>query len=198
MGTRSGTAEFFLLDSRIERKPSTIGTPEATYLSRAQLDWLKGALKASKAHFKVILNSVPITHFPPPLWGVQNDRWQAYVPQREELLDFIVDEGVEHVLFVAGDFHLGLVMRVEKEGPRRRLWEVAAGPGGNSGNPLALVWESPENRPIAFPKEQFTYCAGVPAVTLLELDPRANTARVKFIDPATDEVRFEQVLTEDV
>lgn len=192
-----GTAEFFLLDCRTERRPSTLGTPDATYVSRAQLDWLKGALKASKAHFKVVLNSVPITLFPPPLWGVQNDRWQAYEGQRNELLDFITEEPIEHVLFVSGDFHLGLVMRVEKAGPRRRLWEIAAGPGGNSGNPLALVWESPDNREVAFPADQFAYCGGVPAATTLELNPKDSTVRVKFIDPATDEVRFEQVLTED-
>jgi alkaline phosphatase D len=191
-----GTAEFFLLDCRTERKPSTIGTPDATYLSRAQMDWFKGALKASKAHFKVVLNSVPITRFPPPLWAVQNDRWQAYEAQREELLNFIVDENIEHVLFMSGDFHLGLVMRVEKEGPRRRMWEIAAGPGGNSGNPLSLVWESPANRPVGFPKEQFAYCGGIPAVTTVALNPKDNTVTVKFIDPTTEEVRFEQVLSE--
>jgi alkaline phosphatase D len=191
-----GTAEFFLLDCRTERKPSTIGTPDAQYLSRAQLDWFKGALKASKAHFKVVLNSVPITRFPPPLWGVQNDRWQAYEAQREELLNFIVDENIEHVLFMSGDFHLGLVMRIEKEGPRRRMWEIAAGPGGNSGNPLSLVWESPDNRPIAFPRGQFVYCGGTPAATTVALNPKDNTVTVKFIDPVTEEVRFEQVLTE--
>ena len=41
------TAEFFLLDGRSERKPSTRGRADATYLSRAQLDWLKAGLAAS-------------------------------------------------------------------------------------------------------------------------------------------------------
>lgn len=171
--TWGGTAELFILDCRTERKPSTIGTPEATYLSRAQMDWLKGALKQSGAHFKVICNSVPITLFPPPLWGVQNDRWQAYEAQREELLSFIIDEPIDHVLFLSGDFHLGLVMRVEKTGQRRRLWELSCGPGGNSGNPLSLVWESPENREIAFPREQFAYCGKRSSVRRARSPPAA-------------------------
>ncbi len=191
-----GTAELFLLDCRTERRPSTIGTAEATYVSRAQLEWLKGALEQSSAHFKIVLNSVPITLMPPPLWGNQNDRWQGYAAQRDELLSFIVEREVRNVWFLSGDFHMGLVMRVEKEGPRNRLWEIACGPGGNGNNPLALVWDSPQNREVAFPKAQFEYASGQVAATLLTFDPKDDSVRVRFVDPDTESVRYDAVLRE--
>ena len=46
---------------------------------------------------------VPITNMPPPLWGNQNDRWQGYPPQREELLNHIIDADVRNVVFISGD-----------------------------------------------------------------------------------------------
>jgi alkaline phosphatase D len=71
------TVEFFMLDCRSERRPSTaddpgadppIISPDSVYLSAEQMDWLTGALAASPATFKLVLNSVPLTIFPNPPW----------------------------------------------------------------------------------------------------------------------------------
>lgn len=178
------TAEFFVLDCRMERKPSTRETPQAQYLSRAQMDWLKAGLKDSPCHFKVLCNSVPIANMPPPLWGAQAERWQGYAAAREELLGFIDAQALKNVWFLSGDFHLGLVMRVEATGPRRRLIEIAAGPAGNI-NPLSLVLEPGQdaNKKLAFPPEQFVFAGGGFLTTTLTFDPRADTVRVVFTDP---------------
>lgn len=175
------TAEFFVLDCRTERKPSTRETPQAQYLGRAQMDWLKAGLKDSPCHFKVLLNSVPISDMPPPLWGGQAERWQGYPAAREELLGFIDANGVKNAWFVSGDFHLGLVLRVERGTLRSRLLEVVAGPAAHI-NPLALVLEpGPEaNRAIAFPPEQVLFASGGFNATTLTFDPKADTVRVVF------------------
>ncbi|MBS1150254.1 MAG: Phosphodiesterase/alkaline phosphatase [Myxococcaceae bacterium] len=192
------TAEFFLLDSRMERKPSTRETAQAQYLSREQMDWLKAGVKNSPCHFKVLINSVPISLMPAPLWGAQAERWQGYLAAREELLGFLDTEDIRNVWFVSGDFHLGLVMRVEREGKRRRLIEIAAGPAGHV-NPLALVLEpgqDPANKKLAFPPDQFLFAGSGFLTTTLTFDPKADTVRVVFADPKKAEPTiYDQTLT---
>lgn len=190
------TAEFFVLDCRMERKPSTRATNDAQYISRAQMDWLKAGLKASPCHFKVLLNSVPITNMPEPLWIGQGDRWQGYVAAREELLGFIDAQDLQNVWFVSGDFHVGLIMRVEREGPRRRLWEITAGPAGNI-NPLWYLLEPGQesNRRIAFPADQFLFAGSEFLTTQLTFDPKANTVRVVYTNPAKGETVGDHTLT---
>ncbi len=189
------TAEFFALDCRTERRPSTRLTEEATYLSPEQLAWLTRRLEASTAHFKVLLNSVPIATFPPQVWGFIDDRWQGYAAQRAQLLSFIADKGIPNVWFLTGDFHMGMVHRVDRQGPDRALWEIAVGPGGNANNPVALLWDSSkENRDLAFPPGQFEYVSGAPAATTLLFDPAADSVTVRFLDPTSGAVLFDRAL----
>lgn len=191
------TAEFFLLDIRTERKPSTRETPQAQFISPEQLAWLTQGLQASPCHFKVVLTSVPITLMPGPSWGGQADRWQGYVAQREALLGFIESNAITNVWFVSGDIHSGTIMRVEKSGPRAGMYEVTVGPAGNI-NPLNLVLEPGQeaNKPVVFPPNQFLYAGGNFQATTLTFDPKANTVRVVFIDPkAGDAVTCDQTLT---
>lgn len=131
------TAEFFILDVRMERKPSTRETADAQMISPAQLAWLKQALLDSPCHFKVILTSIPITQLPPPSWGGSADRWEGYAAQREKVLGFIDEHALDNVWFLSGDIHVGTIMRVEKVGPRRKYFEICAGPAGNI-NPLTF------------------------------------------------------------
>lgn len=179
------TVEFFLLDCRLERKPSTRETGAAQFISPEQLAWLQQALTASPCHFKVVMNSTPIGDMPPPLWGGQADRWQGYAAQRDALFGWLEASGLENVWFVSGDFHLGLVHRVDRTGPRRKYVEVCAGPAGNT-NPLTLVLEPGQeaNAKIAFPPDQFLYAGGNFQATLLTFDPLADTVRVRFMDPS--------------
>lgn len=121
------TAEVFVLDCRSERRPS-----EDVYISAEQMAWLKAGLSASTAVWKVIANSVPISVMPPILASQAYDRWEGYPAQRDELLDHVVDEGIEGVLFVSGDLHQSSLSRVDPSGPRARIFEVQAGPSGAS------------------------------------------------------------------
>lgn len=192
------TAEFFLLDCRMERLPSTRETPDAQFISPAQLEWLQQGLLNSPAHFKVVLTSIPMTLLPGPSWGGQADRWQGYVAQREKVLGFIESNGIANVWFVSGDIHSGCIMRVEKTGFRAGLYETTVGPAGNI-NPLNLVLEPGQeaNRPIVFPPSQFLYASGEFQATTFTFDPKANTVRIQFIDPKKgDAVTCDQTLTQ--
>lgn len=178
------TAELFVLDCRSERRPSTAASDHPIYVSSEQMAWLKRALAESRARFKVILNSVPIARFPvSPPWSQPFDRWEGYAAQREELLSFIAEAPVDNVWFVAGDFHLGLVHRLEVGGRDSRLWEIAVGPG----------CQVPRD-PATLSSPQILHLSAENAYTTLELDPSANTVRVRYVSEAGD-VLFDQALT---
>jgi alkaline phosphatase D len=174
------TLELIVLDCRTERRPSTRATERPVYVGEAQMAWLKDRLKNSPCRFKVVVNSVPMTRMP-ELWPPP-DRWQGYAAQRAEVLTFLQDEGIEDVWFLAGDFHVGFVGRVEPTGPLRRTWEVAVGPGGNLGNPLGFLATQDDLREQVFPADQFVYGRGELAATTVTFDPLRGEVRVRFVD----------------
>jgi alkaline phosphatase D len=140
---RHGKAvELFVLDCRTERDPAT-----NRYLSRAQLDWLKQGLAASDATWKLIANSVPMVSFESPAWDIPRilgDRWEGHPEQRAELLDFLVDQEVEGVLFLSGDVHCAMIAHVDATGPRGRFLDLVCGPGGSTLNVVAPFLMSPQ------------------------------------------------------
>ena len=192
------TAEFFVLDCRSERQPDTRKTPEAAYLSRAQMDWLKAGLSASQATWKVILNSVPMTNWPEPVI-LESDRWEGYEAQRQELIDHLLADDLEGVLVVAGDFHCGSVGRIEPQGPARKYYEVLVGPGGNGGNPIAYLYQvgSEAERAQIFEPDQFAFLHHGMSTTTLTFDGASKSVGIRFVDPESGEERFSAVLYTD-
>lgn len=189
------TLEIFALDCRTERRPSTRESTAPVYVSEEQMTWLKEGLRNSTAHFKVVLNSVPITRMP-DLWAMRGDRWQGYDAQRSELLAFLESEDVQNVWFIAGDFHMGFVSRVEVTGFGRNVFEAAVGPGGNLGNPLGYLASREEYREDVFPADQFFYGEGRIAATTLAFDPLRDLVRVRYLD-AEGTVLFDQEIAKD-
>ncbi len=174
------TAEFFVLDSRGERKPSTVLSADNVYVSAEQLAWLKAGLKASTAVFKVVLNSTPISDF--GFSGVTFDTWVNYPSQRREILKYIEDEAISGVLWISGDHHFASVGKVTgalQLGPGKNAWEVLAGPGAQTSNPLYVGLNAlPSRWPVA---------TGTNNYTRFEFDPAAGTVRVVFINGDGDE-----------
>ena len=179
------TAEIFVLDSRSERKPSTAKSDKPIYIGLEQMAWLKAGLKSSKAHFKVLLNSVPITEM--PIWYLsKSDRWQGYEKQRDELLGHIADTGINNVWFLSGDFHLSFVARVGNKGAGKDLYEIAVGPGANL-NPLGI--------PALFPASQFLHMsATIEVATTLTFDPATNEVHVRYIQASNGKVLYDKKL----
>ncbi len=165
------TAELFVLDCRSERNHAT-----KEYLSRAQMDWLKAGLAASPATFKLILNSVPISSYPGAFFQLlAKDRWEGWPEQRRELLEFIDTSPIEGVLWLTGDFHMGVAGRVSREGVGATQVEIAAGPAGQGANPSPSYPSPP----------QFDFATAWNNVVVLDLDPASRTARVQFLDGGT-------------
>jgi alkaline phosphatase D len=191
------TLEVFVLDSRTERKPTTRNFGGATYISPEQLAWLQRRLLDTTARFKVILSSVPITNMP-PLWISEDDRWEGYQAQRDQLLGFIDENNIRNVWFLAGDFHVGFAGRVEPSGDWARMWEVAVGPGASGSNPLTALSDGGLLDPeLVFPSGQFAYGSGrTQVLTTLTFDPRRDEVRVYFEDVTTGEVLFDEALSE--
>jgi len=161
-------ADVFVLDGRGERDG------EAQYLSREQMDWLKAGLLASTARFKLIMNSVPVTDYAPIFaQALVRDRWQGYPEQRSEILDHIVANELEGVLWITGDFHMCTASRLDPiEGVAADLWEVMVGPGGSFLNIAAQLVEPNDQFPVIFAE----YCS-----TLIHLDPGTGAVRVEWI-----------------
>ncbi len=198
------TAEIIVTDLRTERRPSTIGTADPVFISDEQMAFIKDRLMNTTAHFKLVFSSVNITNMPNVGWDASfafNDRWEGYGAQREELLDFIVDGGIDDVFFLAGDIHTGFVGRLEPEGtsPYDRMWEITVGPGASGDNPLGSLLEMGIlGMNDVFPCDQFVFGHGRTQVaTFLELDPLADTIRVRFVDALTSEVMFDEVLQQE-
>lgn len=165
------TAEFFVLDGRGERKPSTrTGSDPQIYLSREQLDWLKAGLKSSTAKFKVIMNSVPVTDFGFSVFT--GDGWVSYPQQRTEILSWIELETITGVLWISGDHHFASVGAVSFNGRGANALEVLAGPGGQSANVAYLGLRPP----------RWPFATGTNNYTTFELNPATGKVRVTFLD----------------
>lgn len=212
------TLELFVLDCRSERLPSTRRTDNPIYLGEEQLEWFKQGLRDSPCHFKVVLNSVPMAKMPMPThgpWGIEDDRWDGYDPQRveggcgpvkdpecydtdrwdgvriqrREILDWIDEHEIENVVFLSGDFHVGFVAYISpnRPGVSGRTLDIAVGPSANF-NPLgALIEADVVEREYVFPDEQFLYAFWLDqASTFVRFDPETNSIRVEFIDARPD------------
>ena len=135
---RYGPVELWVLDCRGERDADA-----GHYISPKQLRWLKDGLSSSDAVWKVIANSVPITNMP-LAWDFGNaqlDRWEGFpnCTQRDQLLDHITETGISGVFFISGDLHQTTLGRLEPEGPRSKIFETLAGPGGSFKNIAAQL-----------------------------------------------------------
>lgn len=165
------TAEVFVLDCRSERSRS-----RNEYVSRAQLDWLKSGLAASTAVFKLVLNSVPITNYPGAFFqAFAPDRWEGFPDQRREVLEFIDTTPISGLLWLTGDFHMGVAGRVSRDGVGSKQVELAAGPAGQFANPSLSYPSGP----------QFDFSSAVNNAVVLDLDPATTSARVQFLDGGT-------------
>ena len=175
------TAEFIILDCRTERLPS-----QGQYLGPEQMAWLKQRLTDSPCHFKIILNSVPITNMP-NLWDLlAYDRWEGYPEQRSELLGFINDQAIRNVWFLGGDLHTCFVGQIQpgSDGVLAKMREIAV-TGGNT-NPLGNF----------LPDQQYPFHSSDPHAVVLTFDPAADEVLVRFIDPETGEDAYAETLTQ--
>ena len=100
-----GGVDFFVLDGRTYRDSTRLpDTPSKTMLGVRQKAWLKRELKASTAPFKVLACGSGWSSAENESGG---DSWAVYRSERDEIFDFIRDEGIEGIVCISGDTHMG-------------------------------------------------------------------------------------------
>lgn len=141
---RYGPLEVFLLDHRSYRganstnRQTTPGDPSAL-MGAAQVAWLKRALVASTATWKVMASSLPIglvvRDFPDFFEAVaQGDPGGPLGRELEiaDLLRFIRDENIDNVVWITGDVHYAAAHHYDPARARfsefSPFWEFVAGP----------------------------------------------------------------------
>lgn len=174
------TAEFFILDVRGERLKKTrltasgAANPDAQIISKAQMDWLKAGLSASKAVFKFVVTS---KYFSGPNDVDNDDSWAGYAAQRNELMNHIVNNDLAGVWFLTGDVHKGIIEKIQPSGAAARIREIYMGPSGSGGDPRpeATVCNGAGQREVFL---------DVRSYTRLRADPIGKTLEVEFIGEA--------------
>src|SRR5262245_53941074 len=146
-----GDVEFFLLDNRFHRYPNRYPpTPDKAMFGREQLEWLKQALVASRAAFKVIVSGGQ-------LWNPRNqyESFFSYPAEQRALAEWLVERRIEGVLFLSGDRHFSELLRHERPGTYP-LFELTSSPltAGPFRDAPADERENPELVPGTFVTER--------------------------------------------
>jgi alkaline phosphatase D len=135
-----GNAELFLLDERQYRDdqpcgdqfgttncPEGIADQGRTMLGPEQKRWFTEGLASSRATWKLVGNQVMFMSLDVPAGNALNpDQWDGYAAEREELMRFLIDRGIEDVAVVTGDIHTFFAGQVTPSGAEPDLAGAAA------------------------------------------------------------------------
>lgn len=119
-----GLLDVFMIDARLydrdrfatDAADTLYGSPFAKMLGPDQLNWLNSELAASSAQWKIIGNQLMMGHFR----AITNDplvfeNWDGYPVEREQFLDNIINNNIDNVVVVTGDFHCSFALDIAKE-----------------------------------------------------------------------------------
>ena len=108
---RFSDAEFFLLDDRTFRDESDLdeNKTKKTQLGKDQITWLKNKLKHSAASFKFVCVGGQFLNA-----NTDKESFNLYKKEREEILQFIVDQNIGGVIFLSGDRHHTEILKEDK------------------------------------------------------------------------------------
>jgi phosphodiesterase/alkaline phosphatase D-like protein len=92
--------QFWMLDTRLYRSANAVpDDADKTMLGAEQRQWLEQTLAASVAPFKIVITSVPLD------FGYGVDHWAGFTTERDRILQFIIDQDISGVIFLAADQH---------------------------------------------------------------------------------------------
>lgn len=100
--------DLFMVDTRLngrEEQGVNVNDPNRTMLGTDQYEWLTDELEASTAQWKVLGNQVimaPVTVFGTP---INNDAWDGYPAERDNVLSFVKDNAIQNFTVITGDVH---------------------------------------------------------------------------------------------
>lgn len=99
-----GRVRFIMTDHRSERDPAG-GEGPRSMLGREQLEWFKTELLAASEEYPLVVwvNGVPWINVADPA----ADNWGGFAEERQEIADFLHDNGVDDkLLILSGDAHM--------------------------------------------------------------------------------------------
>lgn len=111
-----GDVELFLLDDRYHRDDDASEDPARTMLGTAQLEWLKGALRDSRATFKLIANGSRMLSDRPSPEQRGGEGWHNFPAERQAFIDWLTAQRIDGVFFVSGDIHYTHLTERERPG----------------------------------------------------------------------------------
>ena len=106
-----GDADFFMLDNRWYRDDDKLNDKQRVMYGERQMRWLKNALLASTARFKLIAGGSQSLHK-----GARGDTWVDYPHERDDFLTFLAESKVSGVMFLSGDVHRTELTKIERPG----------------------------------------------------------------------------------
>lgn len=111
-----GDVELFLLDDRYHRDEDAGAAPARTMLGAEQLEWLKAALRDSRATFKLIANGSRMLSDRPSPDTRGGEGWHNFPRERLAFFDWLAAERIDGVFFVSGDIHYTHLTERERPG----------------------------------------------------------------------------------
>ena len=140
-----GDVDIFMLDDRSFRYPNRWPAgPDKLMFGAAQLDWLKRALTASNAPFKLVAGGGqffnPVSRF---------ETWAKFPDEQQGFLRWLDHSKVPGVVFLSGDRHFAEMVRVERAPGRYPLHELTTSP--LTSNPVRKPDEAERNHPSVLP-----------------------------------------------
>ncbi|MEX2212596.1 MAG: alkaline phosphatase D family protein [Phycisphaeraceae bacterium] len=108
---RLGPVELFLIDARYfsQTEPSPVAPDQKTLLGKDQWNWLRAALKASDAPFKILMTGM-VWHNKP---NKEKDKWTSYMAERDALFAFLGKEKITGVILIGGDIHVSCLLKYD-------------------------------------------------------------------------------------
>lgn len=125
---RLADVEVFLLDGRSRRGLPSLGGKPGLY-GADQLAWLKQALLASSARWKLVAGGTQFLnlHARSPE-GVRYERWADFAEEQADFFAWLDQAPVDHVVLLSGDRHHAELMRRDRPGGRGPVWDLTASP----------------------------------------------------------------------
>ena len=118
-------------------------TPEFDFLGRHQWEWLRSALKNSRAAVNIVVSGLQVHPERFPNDGNVVEEWSKFPEARRILYDTILNSGARGPILVSGDVHMAQILR--KDCLRSSDVAVAANPERRG---LEEAYHHPRTRPL--------------------------------------------------
>lgn len=205
--------DIFFLDLRSYRGSNSEGmqdevTIDSQILGKAQLDWLKSAMKSSKATWKVIACDMPIglciwdkvseeQKFVEAIANGDNEAPKGRELEFATLLRFIRDEGIKNTVWLTADVHYTAAHEYHPDRAAFQefepFWEFVSGPlhSGSFGPSDLDMTFGPEVKFVKAPpagQVNLPPSAGLQFFGIVDIDGDSGQMKVRLMDRADNEL----------